>query len=198
MQKILMKAFGQPKGLLGALGGRIMARTGTEKNVWGISLLDVRPGDQVLEIGFGPGVAIAILAEKVGGGRVVGIDPSDVMLRQAMERNAEAIHSGRVLLELGEVSALPYRDDSFDKVISVNNIQMWPDPIENLKGVRRVLRPGGRIVIVLQPIWLKAENDRLAVAHGLAAFLSQAGFRDVNLAMKELKPVPAMAVSGVK
>jgi ubiquinone/menaquinone biosynthesis C-methylase UbiE len=72
-----MRAFGRPEGRLGKLGGVIMARTNQKIAARATELLDVRPDDQVLEVGFGPGVGIQPLADKVLSGRVAGLDPSE-------------------------------------------------------------------------------------------------------------------------
>jgi ubiquinone/menaquinone biosynthesis C-methylase UbiE len=55
--------------------------------------------------------------------------------------------------------ALPFADASFDKVISANSVPFWPDQLVGIQEVRRVLRPGGLVVIVLQPIWAKTDDQ---------------------------------------
>ena len=76
---ILMPMFGHPRGVLGRLGGLILARTNRRHAAWVAGLLDVRPDDRVLDVGCGPGVAIQILAGRAQ--YVAGIDPSAEMLR---------------------------------------------------------------------------------------------------------------------
>jgi len=71
--------FGHPRGTAGTIAGWVMAhrRSNRERNSWVVSLLDVQPSDRVLEIGFGPGLAIAELSRRVGdSGHVYGIDHS--------------------------------------------------------------------------------------------------------------------------
>jgi hypothetical protein len=75
MKRILMRAFGRPQGVLGRLGGLIMTRMNRNMAARAIALLDVQPHDRVLEIGFGPGVGIELLARVVSSGRVVGVMP---------------------------------------------------------------------------------------------------------------------------
>ncbi|HEX2037969.1 MAG TPA: SAM-dependent methyltransferase, partial [Chloroflexota bacterium] len=77
--------FGHPRGAAGRVAGWVMARrpSNRRRNRWAVSLLDVQPAERVLEIGFGPGLAIAELSRRVGpAGHVYGVDRSDVMLRQ--------------------------------------------------------------------------------------------------------------------
>jgi SAM-dependent methyltransferase len=98
--------FGHPRGTAGSIAGWVMAHrpSNRQRNRWVVSLLDVQPTDRVLEIGFGPGLAIAGLSRRVGdSGHVYGIDHSEVMLRQATRRNAAAIAAGRVSLSRAPV-----------------------------------------------------------------------------------------------
>ena len=120
-----MRMFGRPRGFLGRLGGIIMARTNEECGSWVIKLLDIGPSESVLEVGFGPGVIIQRLSNLAG--HVAGIDPSHEMLQQARVRNAEAIGSGRVDLRYGCVETLPFDNNTFDKAIAINSMQVWPD-----------------------------------------------------------------------
>src|SRR5688572_7104460 len=122
-----------------------------QRNLWVVSLLDVRPTDRVLEIGFGPGLAIAELARHITRGRVFGIDHSAVMVRQASKRNAAAIHAERVHLVHASVDRLPRFDEPLDAILAVNSIGFWPNPIRQLNELRGLLRPGGRIALASQP-----------------------------------------------
>src|SRR5919109_227605 len=95
--KALVRQFGDPRGAVGHLAGWVMAHrpSNRQRNRWVVSLLDVQPTDKVLEIGFGPGIAIAELAARATRGKVYGIDHSEVMVRQAGRRNAAAVRAGR-------------------------------------------------------------------------------------------------------
>src|SRR5258706_16163915 len=80
-----------------------------------------------------------------------GVDHSEVMLRQARRRNAGAIRAGRVDLRLATADRLPNFDAQFDKVLAVNSMGFWDDPVACLRALRSLLRPGGRIAIASQP-----------------------------------------------
>lgn len=144
---LLMRAFGRPTGLLGRLGGFIMARTNQQMARRAIDLLAVQPTDHVLEIGFGPGVGIQWLVQAVSSGWVAGIDPSEEMLELATARNAKAVATGRVELRRGSVERLPFEDARFDKALAINSMQVWPDAVAGLREIRRVLKPGGTVVL---------------------------------------------------
>jgi ubiquinone/menaquinone biosynthesis C-methylase UbiE len=147
MKRILMRAFGRPQGVLGRLGGLIMARMNRNMAVRAIALLDVQPHDRVLEIGFGPGVGIELLAMVVSSGQVVGVDASEEMVEQARVRNAEMIQRGRVELRRGSVESLPFEHETFDKALAINSMQVWPDAVAGLREIRRVLKSGGRVAL---------------------------------------------------
>lgn len=115
VKSILMRAFGRPQGMLGRLGGFIMARTNRNIAARAIALLDVQPHDSVLEIGFGPGVGIELVASMLSSGRVAGVDASAEMVEQARVRNAEALKTGRVKLRRDSVETLPFEHETFDK-----------------------------------------------------------------------------------
>src|SRR5215471_10137169 len=144
---ILMRAFGHPKRNLRGLGGTVISRTIQSKAARAIELLDVQPSNKILEVGFGPGVAIQLLAKSVLSGRVAGIDPSEEMIAQAAARNKKAIESGRVDLCRGSAERLPFADNSFDRVLTINSMQIWPDAIAGLREMRRVMKPSGRIAV---------------------------------------------------
>lgn len=110
MEKAFHKLFGKPEGFWGRIGGNIMARSNVEINRWTVALLPLQSEDTVLEIGFGPGVALELMSKIITKGKIFGIDSSEVMLLQAKRRNAQAIKEGRVELRLADVSQLPISD----------------------------------------------------------------------------------------
>lgn len=174
VQTIFMRAFGRPQGMLGRLGGVIMARMNADCGAWVADLLEVRPGDGVLEVGFGPGVIIQRLASLTTSGLVAGIDQSQEMLDQASTRNATAIQSRRVDLRCGSVESLPFHDNSFDKVIAINSMQVWPDTNPGLREIRRVMKPDGRIALGFTPYSGQAKS-------GLEKTLTEAGFVEAQV-----------------
>jgi ubiquinone/menaquinone biosynthesis C-methylase UbiE len=144
---LLMRMFGRPRGPLGRLGGMIMAQMNGNVGDWVLDLLKIEPSDWVLEVGFGPGIIVRHLSRQAGAGRVAGIDISEEMVSQARVRNFSAIQQGRVELRHGSVENLPFKDATFDKALSVNSMQVWDDPVEGIKELRRVLKSGGLIAL---------------------------------------------------
>src|SRR5919197_462989 len=125
-----VRQFHDPTGPAGSAVGWVMGRrsSNVRRNRWAVELLAVEPTDRVLELGCGPGVAIAALATRATRGLVVGVDHSQVMIRQARRRNRAAIQAGRVRLIHAPVERLHVDDAPFDAALAVNNVGLWAEP----------------------------------------------------------------------
>ncbi|HYJ67656.1 MAG TPA: class I SAM-dependent methyltransferase [Nocardioidaceae bacterium] len=201
MQRVLsrmVRQFHHPTGVGGQVAGWIMGwrSSNVARNRWAVQLLDIQPTDRVIEVGCGPGVAVAALATRAIGGLVVGVDQSQVMIRQARRRNGAAIRAGRVRLMHTRVERLSISDGPFDAALAVNTVDMWPDPTCRLRELGQLLRPGGRIALVSQPRCPGATAaTSTAAANELAALLTEAGFEHLRTEMLDLDP-PAACVLG--
>ncbi len=192
--------FHKPTGAVGHVAGWIMGRRASNvaRNRWAVRLLDIRPTDRVIELGCGPGVAIAALATRASRGLVVGVDHSPVMIRQARRRNRAAVRAGRVRLVHAPVESLSVGDGPFDAALAVNTVGMWPDPTARLREIARLLGPGGRIALVSQPRCPGATAATSAAAAGeLAGLLTEAGFEHLRTDVLDLDP-PAACVLGTR
>lgn len=192
----LVRQAHRPRGLAGHLNGLLFAYrpSNRRRNRWVVDLLDVRPTDRVLEIGFGPGVAVAALARRAG--HVHGVDHSAVMVRQARRRNAAAVRAGRVELVHASAAALPHFAEPLDAVMAVNTVGTWPDPVRQLTAVRRLVRPGGRIALASQPRCpgaTAATTER--AGRELRAQLVAAGFTDPRVETLPLTPPVACVLA---
>jgi SAM-dependent methyltransferase len=204
----VVRQFHDPAGPGGHVAGWVMGRRSSnlQRNRWAVKLLDVQPTDRVIELGCGPGVALAALASRATWGLVVGVDHSAVMISQARRRNAAAIDAGRVRLIHAPVERLhltdgPFNTDgSFDTdgpfhaALAVNTVGLWPEPTVQIRRVGRLLRPGGRIALVSQPRCPGATaTTSAAAADELATMLSEAGFEELRMETLNLNP-PAACV----
>ena len=186
LRNFLTKQFGNPSGLIGKLIGNRMAKGNVYDAQWTIFLLGIQPNHHILEIGFGPGVSTQLAGEKASKGYVAGVDHSDTMVQTASRRNAVAIQSGRMKLKQSEVSSLPYPDESFHIAFSLHSIYFWPKPVDCLKEIRRVLKPGGLLAITIQPKDRWGPQVDLSVmtlyfGRDVAQMFSEAGYQNVRV-----------------
>jgi ubiquinone/menaquinone biosynthesis C-methylase UbiE len=124
----------------------IMARMNRDAEVEAVERLAPRPSDRVLAIGFGPGVGVALLADRLKEGRVLGVDPSEAMVEAAARRNRVAIEAGKVELRQAAASAIPSDDASFDGAVAVNSLQFCEPLADTARELSRVLKPGARLM----------------------------------------------------
>lgn len=200
-QQVVHRIVGQfhhPTGAAGHLAGWVMGwrSSNVVRNRWAVQLLDIQPTERVIEVGCGPGVAIAALATRAVRGLVVGIDHSQVMIGQAGRRNAAALRAGRVRLIHAPAERLPAGDGPFDVALAVNTVGMWPDPTDRLRELGHLLRPGGRIALVSQSRCRGATAiTSAAAADQLSALLTDAGFEHLCVETLDLDP-PVACVLG--
>lgn len=173
-----LRGFALPQGILGRLGGFLMARGSQEAANEITGLLDIRAGDQVLEVGYGPGVLLCQLAEHTPAGHVTGVDPSPVMRDMARRRCAAAIAAGRADPRLGTATRTGLADAAFGCVVSVNNVLFWDDVPAGLAELCRVLRPGGLLAVAFHSRTAPSAHERRIGLSEDAAGGIQAAMRD--------------------
>lgn len=139
--------YRQPRGIKGYIAGKRMAEQHRPENLWTLSLLNAQPTDHILEIGFGPGLALEQLAPQLTAGSLIGVDFSHTMVHMASRRNARSIQAGHVKLLHGDAAHLPFENASFDKIYSIHSLYFWPDPMLVVQEILRVLKPGGIICL---------------------------------------------------
>lgn len=195
--------FQQPNGGAGRVVGWLLARFNARLNREAVCRLAPKPTDRVLEIGFGPGVALRLLSERVTSGVVEGIDPSEVMLNAAIARNRRAVDAGTMSLRIGTASRLPWDDGTFHEVLSLNNVFLWRPLDASLDEVRRVLRPQGRLLVGIHD-W--AARGELRMGRGalsraqeeLSKALERSRFTEIHSDVVRVTGGRALLVYGTK
>lgn len=117
---------------------------------WGLKQVTIEKKFSVLDIGCGGGRTIQKLANIATEGRVYGVDYASGSIAVSRSKNASLIKSGRVEIHEGSVSQLPFPDSMFDLALAVETQYYWPDLVNDMKEVRRVLKPGGRLVVIAE------------------------------------------------
>jgi SAM-dependent methyltransferase len=136
--------FALPRGRWGRLAGWLMLWTNRQSGLR--QLLDVRAGERVLEVGYGPGGLVRLLT-RTAAAQICGVDPSPQMRDLAVRRHRKHAAAGRVDLRVGTADHTGFPPALFDCVVSVNSVALWPDLEAGLRELHRVARPGGRVVI---------------------------------------------------
>ncbi len=195
----IVSQFKRPHGPLGHLAGLIMAKrpSNRQRNLWTVEQLDCDPDDQILEIGCGPGLALAACLDAVPGGTVTGVDHSTAMIAQAGRRLAAPLRDGRLNLYEGGLDLLPRLGKHYDRIFSVNTAQFFPDLDMAFETLFAVTRPGGRVATTYMPRHRNPSRaDALAFAGRVTVAMVKAGFAGTRTAELPLEPVPAICVLG--
>jgi ubiquinone/menaquinone biosynthesis C-methylase UbiE len=150
---------------------------------------------RVLEIGFGNGKLMPLLLKAAPDLSVSGIDFSATMVEEAKQHLRDEIDRKKIEIKLGTASAIPYPDNTFDSVCTINTIYFWENPLRDAGEVLRVLKPGGKVFIGIRP---KAEAEGMAFTkYGFTLYhpdeavelLRKAGFLNAHVIEKKDPPV---------
>lgn len=183
LHDFIAQQFSRPEGMSGRVTGAVMRLINYLPNVRAIELLDIAEQDDVLEIGFGPGWALKKMAKFARTGKIIGVDRSPTMLRQAQARNRAAIEDGKLKLIQGSFEQLPLESATVDKVLAVNVIYFCSTTGTALAEARRVLRPGGTMSIYATDCssmrrlqFIGPETQQTFDRKGLEEFLNRSAF----------------------
>jgi cyclopropane fatty-acyl-phospholipid synthase-like methyltransferase len=125
----------------------------TERLAWAVDRLDVQPRDRLLEVGCGHGVAVSLVCERLAGGTITAIDRSATMIDRARRRNADHVAAGVATLQTAALADADLGDARFDKVFAIHvGVFTRGNPGRELEVVRRHLAPGGRLLLIDQPL----------------------------------------------
>src|SRR5688500_14121732 len=120
-----------------------MAGRPSERFLWAVDTLEVRPADHLLEVGCGHGVAVSLVCERLKGGTITAIDRSPKMIEMATRRNREHVDAGRAVLQAVALEGADLGDRRFDKAFAFNVAPFWQRPEAALGVVRQHLAPDG-------------------------------------------------------
>jgi ubiquinone/menaquinone biosynthesis C-methylase UbiE len=184
----------KPKGLFGKWIAKGMNKGHSEMASWGVKYISLNPKDIILDIGCGGGMNVYNFALKIEGGKVYGIDYSDVSVKVSKKLNEKFIKTGKVKIKKASVSSLPFSENSIDLVTGFETYYFWPDLINDLKGILKVLRPGGSLLLVNEAFkcddeklrkrnekWSKLGKFPIHTPQEIEHFLLESGFSDVKI-----------------
>jgi ubiquinone/menaquinone biosynthesis C-methylase UbiE len=186
-----------PSGWLGEIVARVMSIETAAANRSAVARLAPALGEEILEVGCGHGRTLREILAR-GAGRVAGVDPSDVMVSMTARRLRREIERGRAVVQRGEAADMPFEDARFDAALAVHVLYFWPQPEDELREIRRVLRPGGRLILGFRPrdelsmAAVPASVYTLRTVEEVAELLTQAGFESLHTEL-EPRAIPPMA-----
>jgi ubiquinone/menaquinone biosynthesis C-methylase UbiE len=190
----MMAQCRKPSGLFGFFMTGSMNHGHAELTQWGLRAVSIEEDFTILDVGCGGGATVRRLAEKAPRGKVYGIDYSGQSVAASCRTNRRLIQAGQVDIRQGTVSDLPYPDHTFDLVSAVETHYFWPDLEADLREVRRVLKPGGRLLIIgalykgspmdeRNAKWLEAGDMANLSPDEFKALLSGAAYKDIEVSL---------------
>ncbi|MCR5762071.1 MAG: class I SAM-dependent methyltransferase [Treponema sp.] len=182
--------FGHPKGLIGRLMLIMMDREHRPVAEWGLSQFTIPESSAVIDIGCGGGYNIKRILTRIPNVKVVGLDISEESVKKAKSVNKGEIGK-RCEIKCGSVEKIEMEDSSFDVATAFETVFFWPDPENNFKEVKRILKDSGSFVVINNYgnpdfDWEKKVPcmKRYAAEH-IKNFMELAGFTDIKMFQKD-------------
>lgn len=141
--------YGNPSGALGKYIGEKMVKQHQPETYWTIDLLALNKDERLLELGCGAGFAMKLLLQEASVHKITGVDLSETVLKLARKRNRHELSKGSARFVQGDVKQLPFEDQQFTRVYSIQSIYFWDHIDETTAEIYRVLKSKGRVVLTL-------------------------------------------------
>ena len=159
---------------------------------WGLEHVVIGRDFVILDVGCGGGATVSRLAAAAPEGRVCGIDYANGSVAVSRRKNAALIAAGRVDIRKASVSQLPFDPGTFDLVTAIETHYYWPDLAGSMREIRRVLKPGGTLIIIaesyrgsrfdaLQRVIMKPLKSAHLSADEHRELFTTAGYSDVRV-----------------
>jgi arsenite methyltransferase len=194
--------LGRPHGILSPFVARALNKGNRRAIVAAVEAAAVGRGGIAADIGFGGGVGLQLLLDRVGDTGVVhGVDIAEDMLRRARSRFARDVASGRLRLSAGSLTELPLDDGSVEALITVNTVYFITELGPACAELARVLRPGGRAVIgisdpdVMARLPFTSHGFTIRPVSEITAALQNSGLQVEQRQIDE-KPMPRYLIIG--
>lgn len=141
----------KPTGDLGKQVGEMMNKGNRLMNLATVKQLEPEPYDKILEIGMGNGCFVKNILGNHKTIRYTGCDFSETMIKEARLWNEDFVQSGQAQFTEASTDMLPYGNEAFNKIFTVNTIYFWDNTTAVLTEIRRVLKQNGLLIISLRP-----------------------------------------------
>jgi SAM-dependent methyltransferase len=197
--KVLGQQLMKPTGDIGKDVGLIMNNTNAALYELAFSLLDLNEATSLLEIGFGNGLFFPRFIALAPHIKLAGTDFSEVMCREAAQRNADLVAAQRLDLRCEDSQKMSFAAGSFDWVLGLNTLYFWEEPHAHLSEIARVLKPKGHLLLGYRPKSAMVRSPfaqecfRLFEPSEIRALLESAGF---DVEVEKTKEVQRVSADG--
>ena len=199
-KQMLVNQVRKPEGKFARIIAKGMNRGHSKLAKWGISHVKIESDYKILDIGCGGGANIKYFANIIADGKIYGIDYSETSVYISRKINKKNIAKGTVEISQGSVSSLPYQDNFFDIVTGFEAYYFWPNLIEDLKEIYRVLKPTGYLMLVNEGYigtnekkrkeaekWARLGHFTIHTPEEYRDFLKKAGFSNIQIIENNIK-----------
>lgn len=188
----------KPDKVIGRLLLHAMNESHLAMTEWGFTHIAIENNHTILDVGCGGGRTVQKMANIAIGGLVCGIDYADGSVTASQRKNAALITAGRVSIQKASVSQLPFPDSKFDLVTAVETQYYWPDLNRDMREILRVLKPGGKLVVIAEtyrggkydtlkwPVMWLVRSSHLSVDDHRQLF-STTGYTDIQILEEKSK-----------
>ena len=188
--KNIAKQLSCPEGEHGIKTGEMMHASNIGMITSAIEAVHLKRNETVLEIGHGNGGHIAQLLSKAENLKYYGADISETMITEAEKINQDFVDKGTVRFELTDGATLPFKNNQFDKIFTVNTLYFWSNPSEYLNEIKRTLKPNGIFALCfadktfMQNLPFTSYGFTLYEVEKVKELLESAGFKIKNILKK--------------
>jgi len=188
----LLMQVRRPSKWLGRPFVWLMNNSHSKVTDWGLLHARIDKNFTILDVGCGGGRTIEKLVAQACEGKVYGVDYAEGSVVMSRHKNASSIQAGRVKIKQASVSQLPFADNKFDLATAIETQYYWPDLLNDMQEILRVLKPGGTLLIIAEtykngagnglygPVMKLLGSHRLSV-HDQRELFSQAGYHDIEI-----------------
>lgn len=182
----------KPTKWIGRAFLRAMNESHSSMTDWGLTHVGIKNDFTILDVGCGGGKTVEKLAAAATDGMVFGIDYAEGSVAASQARNRQLIKASRVAIQKASVSELPFPDNKFDLVTAVETQYYWPNLLEDMRQILRVLKPDGRLIVIAEtykggkhdklkwPVMWLLRSSHLSVNDHRELF-SKAGYTDIEI-----------------
>lgn len=198
-EQIHITELGNPADPHGEAGEIMLMRMGeTHRSVtdWAFQLLKLDGSERILDIGCGGGDALKKLSKQITSGTLTGADHSEVSVQLTRKNNSADVENGKMSVVKASADSLPFADNSFDLIYTIESFYFWGNDPASLREVNRVLSEGGKFVIIADIHGDAALNDETLenikkynlfnpTPDSLHELLKKAEFSKIDIFLKE-------------